>query len=104
MPFIDTKLLQQEQLPEKLIEEYREAVEAAWAEIVPGIRGLGSRPLMSLRLQDPGRDRQTVSVHVGISAQYGATAAKSPADLREALVKHFRDRFIPRDPTDSGLG
>jgi hypothetical protein len=102
MPFIKTDALQQEQLPDALIEEYRQAVEAAWADVTPEVRGFGSRPAMFLQLQDPSRDRRTVTVTVGISGQYGGTSAKSPAELREALVKPFRGRFAPGGSAASG--
>lgn len=96
MPIVDTRMLEQEGLPPALIEAYGQAVDAAWAEVAPEIQGLGSRPLMYLQLQDPARDRETVTVSVGIGAKFGATSAKTPTDLQRVLAQLLRDRFVPR--------
>jgi|SRR6266852_8906673 hypothetical protein len=96
MPIVDVRPLEQEGLPPALIEAYRKAVDAAWADVAPEIRGLGSRPVMYLQLQDPTRDRETVTVSAGIGARFGATSAKTPAELKRALVQHLKDRFVPK--------
>lgn len=88
MPFVNVDLLKQEGVPEERIQEYLDAVEAAWAEVLPDLRGLGSRPLMFLQLQNPAKDRETVTVTVGMGAKYGGTSAKTPAALRPGDVDH----------------
>jgi len=103
MPFIDVRPLLREGLSDAVANQYRTAVESAWAEVAPEIRGLGSRPVMYLQLQDPARDRETVTVTIGIGGPYGSTSGKSPAELQTMLARHLRERFVPRNPSDSDL-
>jgi hypothetical protein len=102
MPLIDVSALEQEGMPPMLISAYRQAVEAAWAEVAPHIRGPGSRPLMYLQFQDPRRDPETVTVSVDIGAKFGATSARNPADLQNALTQLLRDRFVASQDDDTG--
>jgi len=101
MPIVDVTPLEREGLPQTLVEAYRQAVDAAWAEVAPEIRGFGSRPLMYLQFQDPARDRETVTVSVGIGAKFGGTSAKSPQALQKALMQYLRDRFVPKEPEET---
>ena len=84
-------------VPAKVVEEYIEAVDAAWADASWGLMEIGSpigsRPSMSLDLKDPDRDSRTVTITIGVRGHLGSVEAKTPPDLRIALARHLRKRF-----------
>ena len=93
MQIVDVSALEQEGLEPALIDAYRQAVDESWTETAAELRAFGSRPFMFLQLQNPALDRETVTVSIGIGARHGATSAKSPSELKRALMQYLRDHF-----------
>jgi hypothetical protein len=89
MPLVNVERLVEEGMSPELVQKYVDAVNAAWDQVASKVKGLGTRPSMLLHLEDPERDRLTVTVTIGLAARFGATSANTPEGLREALVRHL---------------